>query len=186
MLRVLLLVILATAPVRAQFRKAAPDGVRPMQGITKELEKALRRVQREIGATEFGRRLLASTGEIPVAERARREGLPVEFVSGERPVFAVDRRRAKSLTLWEFEAYVVRARVVAASRITIPLVEAEMSHQQAILQYALEKTAVRPKFAKRLRREVEQWKLRIPETPPDLGSYTEDKAQDMHGLGYTE
>lgn len=154
MLKALLPLVLAAAPAQAQSGRAAPDGVRPMQGLSRDLEKALRHVQREIGATEFGRRLLASTGEIPVAERARRAGLPIEFVPGERPAFAVDRRRAKRLTEWEFEAYFIRARAEAASRITLPLVEAEMSYQQAILQYALEKAALRPRFAKRLRRGV--------------------------------
>ncbi|MEE8424632.1 MAG: hypothetical protein V3S11_02325 [Elusimicrobiota bacterium] len=173
----LLLVILAVGPARAQSGRAAPDGVRPMQGLSKDLKKALLHIQREIGDTEFGRRLLAATGEIPVAERARRGGLPIEFVPGERPAFAVDRRRAKRLTEWGFEAYFIRARAEAASRITLPLVEAEMSYQQAVLQYALEKAAVRPDFAKSLRKKVRVARAEL-ERRRELRRLAEQRGED--------
>ncbi|MFH1725228.1 MAG: hypothetical protein ABII00_11495 [Elusimicrobiota bacterium] len=142
---------------------AAPAAVRPGDAkLSKRMRDALSSIARELSATESGRRLLALTGETPVVERARQPGAAVRYCRDEN-LFVVDPGRSAGLTRLDFEALFVRERWKAAARLPIDLIDAEMAARQAVLEYALQKAAVRPDFARRLRMATVRERERLEE-----------------------
>jgi hypothetical protein len=135
---------------RAQ-QPAEPPVLPPGAELSQPLRKALRQVQREAYLVPLGRHLWAVTADVPVMETGRKQGLPVTLDPGERPVLVVDRERAGSLSLLDFETLFVRARWLAASGMTLELRDAEMAARQSVLDYLLQKAGARPSFAAELR-----------------------------------
>ncbi len=130
---------------------AAPS-VRPNRDrISAGLRKTLRAVKREYWVTEFGRHLLSLTEHLPVRERGPHRGAMVRYVPGEPSVLVVDPRQAAGADTLDFEVGFILAREQALLRPPVPLVDAELAAQQAVLEYALQKAAARPEFSKALR-----------------------------------
>ncbi len=130
--------LLSVAPaLQAQDSARVPEtSLQPYKGkISKDLRKALNRVRREYWHTEFGRRLLALTGDIPVIERGPFRGPFVRYEGGESPAFWVDPTRAGDVTQLEFEVAFVLVRQEALLNMPVPLVDAQLAAHQAVLEY---------------------------------------------------
>lgn len=158
----MLTAVLAALCAPAGLAQEGPRSIRPEdRELSKPLRRSLRHLSRELRATEFGRRLLAVTADIPVVERGRQDGPAVRFVPGKRPVFVVDKDRAPDLSSLEFEVLFVRARSWAASRIELELVDMELAAHQAVLEYAVQKVRVSRAFEGRLRKATASSRERI-------------------------
>lgn len=129
----------------------------PPVAVPDWLPKAVKDVDRAMASVESGRRLQASSLDVPVEPAALPPGGPaVLFLPGERPSIAVDPERARALTAVEFELAMARERSRAARDAGVRLIEAEQAAEQAVLEYVLDRAATSEEFGGRLSRAAKR------------------------------
>ena len=148
----LLLSVLLAAAAQAAPEVQAPVTTHPgTRKLSEPLREALRRVNRELSGTEYGRYLLTLTAQVPIVERRQTYGRPVRAVLAPELVIEVDAERAPRLLPLEFELLFLRARWKALCALPIELADEEMAAEQSVLEHALQKAEADKEFAAKLR-----------------------------------
>lgn len=155
---------------------------RPPSGeISPELSQVLREIKRAYWATGLGRRLLALTETIPVAEEPPSRGELVEYRGGGTPSFAVDRLKAEKATKLEFEEAFFLARQAALHDCPVELLDARWAAAQAYLDYSLQKAEKDAEFAGRLRAATHAAQ-RLVESRKEKARFAGERATDGRTL----
>jgi hypothetical protein len=139
------------------FASSQPTTIRPESTrISNDLKKALREIKRSFWVTDSGRHLLSLTEDLPIVEQGASRGPMVIYEAGDPGRIIVDSAKAKTASALDFEVAFFTARQFAILKPPVALIDAEFAARQALLEYILEKAAVRPDFAKRLRRATQR------------------------------
>ena len=138
---------LAAAAPPPELPAAPPDWLPPL----------IVAVDRAMATVESGRRLQAGAGDVPIEPRELPpNGPPVAFLAGEHPVIGVDARRAKALTLIEWELALARERARAAEDPGLRLIECEQAAEQRVLEYTLDRYAASDEFRRALAKSLKR------------------------------
>ncbi|MFH2204607.1 MAG: hypothetical protein ABIJ96_15945 [Elusimicrobiota bacterium] len=149
----------------------------PRDKVSRPLRQALRDMQHAYWTTDYGRRLLALTRDIPVVERGPQRGAMVRFADGERPSFIVDPHQFKNASPLALEIAFILAREHALLRPPVPLLDAELAAQQTALRYVVQRAVAAPEFAARLRRATQAGEKTL-RARKSRWEFTEDKNAD--------
>ncbi|MCX5787923.1 MAG: hypothetical protein NTX64_05355 [Elusimicrobia bacterium] len=119
-------------------------------------------VDKAMASVESGRKLVALSSGVRVGPRViDAAGPPVVYLR-EKKTIGVDLGRAEGLTALEFELALARARARAAYDPGVRLVEAEQAAEQAVVEYALERSQSSGSFGDTIKRALRKAAKRGP------------------------
>ena len=135
-------------------------------------------VDKAMASVESGRKLVALSSEVKVGPRLiDAAGSPVVYLR-EKKTIGVDLGRAEGLTALEFELALARARARAAYDPGVRLVEAEQAAEQAVLEYALERSQSPGSFGDTIKRALRKAAKRGAQ-PPRLAERDPERAVEL-------